>query len=102
MAEKKRARQLHPQGPARGETVAGRRAVRTVETYGGPVCLRGDPAAAVTAFGQMPYFIEFLKTAGLFEDWVEDCPLDYRSPNAAAKRDVLGTLLMSVLAGHRR
>ena len=99
MAEKKRARQLHPQGPARGETVVGRRAVRTVETYGGPVRLCWDPDAAVTAFGQMPYFIEFLKTAGLFEDWVEDCPLDYRSPNAAAKRDVLGTLLLSVLAG---
>ena len=72
-----------------------------METYGGPVRLCWDPDAAVTAFGQMPYFIEFLKTAGLFEDWVEDCPLDYRSPNAAAKRDVLGTLLLSVLAGHR-
>ena len=76
--------------------------MQTVETYGGTVRLRWDPAAAVTAFGQMPYFIEFLKTAGLFEDWVEDCPLDYRSPNAPAKRDVLGTLLLSVLAGHRR
>ena len=98
MAEKKRSLQLHPQGPAPGETVAGHQAVQTVETYGGPVRLRWDPAAAVTAFGQMPYFIEFLKTAGLFEDWVEDCPLDYRSPNAPAKRDVLGTLLLSVLA----
>ena len=102
MAEKKRALQLHPAGPVPGETVAGRPAVQTVETYGGTVRLRWDPAAAVTAFGQMPYFIEFLKTAGLFEDWVEDCPLDYRSPNAPAKRDVLGTLLLSVLAGHRR
>ena len=102
MAEKKRALQLHPAGPVPGETVAGRPAVQTVETYGGTVRLRWDPPAAVTAFGQMPYFIEFLKTAGLFEDWVEDCPLDYRSPNAPAKRDVLGTLLLSVLAGHRR
>ena len=84
MAEKKRALQLHPAGPVPGETVAGRPAVQTVETYGGTVRLRWDPAAAVTAFGQMPYFIEFLKTAGLFEDWVEDCPLDYRSPNAPA------------------
>ena len=102
MAEKKRARQLHPQGPAPGEVVAGRRAVQTVDTYSGPVRLRWDPDAAVTACGQRPYFIEFLQTAGLFEDWVEDGPLDYRSPNAPAKRDVLGTLLLSVLAGHRR
>ena len=47
MAEKKRALQLHPQGAACGETEAGHRAVRTVETYGGPVRLRWDPAAAV-------------------------------------------------------
>ena len=102
MAVKKRARQLHPQGPAPGEVVGGRPSVQTVDTYGGPVRLRWDPDAAVTAFGQMPYFIEFLKTADLFEDWVEDGPLDYRSPNAPTKRDVLGTLLLSVLAGHRR
>ena len=99
---KKQALQLHPQGPAPGEVVGGRPTVQTVDTYGGPVRLRWDPDAAVTAFGQMPYFIEFLKTAGLFEEWVGDCPLRYRSPNAPAKRDVLGTLLLSVLAGHRR
>ncbi len=37
--------------------------------------LRWDADAAVTAYGQMPYFIEFLKTAGLFDDWVAACPL---------------------------
>lgn len=31
-----------------------------------------------------------------------DCPLAYTSPNAPKVRDVLGTLLLSVLAGHRR
>jgi len=38
----------------------------------------------------------------LFDDWVADCPLDYRSHNAPAVRDVLGTLLLSLLARHRR
>ena len=38
----------------------------------------------------------------MFDDWVAAGPLDYRSPNAPAKRDVLGTLLLSLLAGHRR
>jgi hypothetical protein len=33
---------------------------------------------------------------------VEDCPLTYTSPNAPKKRDVLGTILLSVLAGHWR
>ena len=54
-----------------------------MDTYGGKVQLLWDAgAAAVTASGQMPYFIEFLKTAGLFDDWVADCPADDRSPNA--------------------
>ncbi len=38
----------------------------------------------------------------MFNDWVAACPLDYRSPNAPAVRDVLGALLLSLLAGHRR
>ena len=50
----------------------------------------------------MPFFIEYLKTSGVFENWVNDCPLEYTSPNAPQKRDVLGTILLSVLAGHWR
>ena len=36
-----------------------------VDTYGGTVRVRWDEAAAVTPFGQLAFFIEFLKTAGL-------------------------------------
>jgi hypothetical protein len=60
------------------------------------------PEASVSSLGLMPYFIEFLKTSGLFDKWVEDCPLRYTSGNAPEKRDVLGTLVLSVLAGHWR
>jgi hypothetical protein len=52
--------------------------------------------------GQLAFFIDFLKTAEVFSPWVEDCPLDYASNNAPKPVDVLGTLLLSVLAGHRR
>jgi hypothetical protein len=48
------------------------------------------------------HFIEFLKTNGLWERWVEDCPLSYTSPNAPPKQDMLGTVMLSVLAGHKR
>jgi hypothetical protein len=48
------------------------------------------------------FFAEFLETSGLFDAWVEDGPLIYHSPNAPQKRDVLGTLCLSILAGHRR
>jgi len=73
-----------------------------VDTFGGKVHVRWDPDAAVTAFGPVTYFIEFLKTNGLWQQWVEDCPLSYRSPNAPPKADILGTILLGVLAGHKR
>ena len=102
MPKPRQAKQLHPPGESQNAVTQQRKASRALDTYGGKVQLRWDPDAAVTAYGQMPYFIEFLKTAGLFDDWVAACPLDYRSPNAPDERDVLGTLLLSLLAGHRR
>jgi hypothetical protein len=73
-----------------------------VETYAGKLRIRWDDSAAVTAMGQMPVFIDFLKTSGLWDGFVADCPLRYTSPNAPSQVDVLGTLLMSVLAGQSR
>jgi len=75
---------------------------RAVETFGGKVFVRWDADAAVTAFAPVTYFLEFLKANGLWQQWVEDCPLNYRSGNAPPKQDILGTLLLSVLAGHKR
>ena len=72
------------------------------DTYGGRVHVEWDATAPVTPFGQLPFFIEYLKQGGLFDDWVADCPLSLTSPNAPRKRDLLGTVLLSVLAGHRR
>ena len=54
------------------------------------------------AAGQLPFFIEYLKQAGLFGGWVADCPLTLSSPNAPSKRDILGTGCLSVLSGHYR
>jgi len=73
-----------------------------LDTFDGLLHVEWEPQAAVTALGQLPFFVEFLKTAELLEPWVEECPLKYRSPNAPSKRDVLGTILLSVLAGHWR
>jgi hypothetical protein len=39
---------------------------------------------------------------GRFEPWVEDCPLHYHSNNAPKKVNVLGSLFLSILSGHRR
>ena len=72
------------------------------DTFAGRVHLEWEPAAPVTTMGQLAFFIEYLKQGGLFDGWVAGCPLYLTSPNAAAKRDVLGTVLLSVLAGHWR
>jgi hypothetical protein len=74
----------------------------TADTYAGRVHIEWDATAPVTPFGQLPFFIDYLKQAGLFDAWVADCPLSFTSPNAPKKRDLLGTVMLSVLAGHRR
>ena len=71
----------------------------SAETFAGRVHLEWEPAAPVTTMGQLAFFIEYLKQGGLFDGWVAGCPLQLTSPNAPAKRDILGTVLLSVLAG---
>jgi hypothetical protein len=73
-----------------------------LDTFAGNVHVEWDPSASMTPLGQLPFFIEYLKVSGLFDAFVADCPLHYTSPNAPKKRDVLGTVMLSALAGHRR
>ena len=58
--------------------------------------------SCVTPLGQLPFFLNFLKVSGLLDAWIADCPLTYQSNNASDKREVLITLLLSILAGHHR
>lgn len=92
MAKKRALVAVHPKGEE----------WKVVDSYGGVVQVGWDPEAEVTPFGQMVFFVEFLKTAGLFENWVRDCPLEYASNNGSSARDVLGTTMLSILAGHKR
>jgi hypothetical protein len=73
-----------------------------VDTFAGRIHVEWDPDAAVTPMGQLPFFIEFLKVSGFYDAFVAECPLRYTSPNAPKVRDVLGTLLLSILSGHKR
>ena len=56
----------------------------------------------MTPLGQLAFFVDYLKQGGLFDPLVVDCPLYLTSPNAPPKRDFVGTLVLSILAGHRR
>jgi len=73
-----------------------------IDTFGGKVHVEWDPQGSVSPMGQLPFFIEFLKVSGLYDQFIESCPLEYTSPNAPKVRDVMGTLVLSILAGHNR
>lgn len=92
----------HPKGESQGGALLPISGAVAVDTFGGRIHVDWNPDAAVTPLGQLPFFIEFLHVSGLFEDWVSQCPLAWTSPNAPSKRDVLGTVLLSVLSGHQR
>src|SRR5258708_34119541 len=86
----------HPAHPA-GEQPPVEDWSATVDTFAGRVHVEGNSGGLVTPLGQLPFFIAYLKQAGLFTGWVADCPLTFRSPNAPSKSDLLGTVLLSVL-----
>src|SRR5580693_6505399 len=92
----------HPEGEVEIAAKQAAETVTSLDTFAGKIHVKWSPEATVSSLGLMPFFIEFLKTSGLFDKWVEECPLHYTSGNASAKRDVLGTLVLSVLAGHWR
>jgi hypothetical protein len=92
----------HPKGEVGKTESSAESGDCSVDTYAGKLRVRWDGSAAVTAMGQMPVFIDFLKTSGLWDGLLADCPLRYTSPNAPSQVDIVGTLLMSVLAGQSR
>ena len=73
-----------------------------VDSFAGAIRVEWDHDAPMTPHGQLAFFIHYLKTSGLFDALVADCPLRYLSPNAPKKRDVIGTVMLSILAGAQR
>ena len=82
--------------------VQGNEEPMSVVTPGGRIQVNCDRKKQATTMGQLTFFAEFLEVAGLFERWVQQCPLQYSSPNAPKVRDVLGTWLLSILDGQSR
>jgi hypothetical protein len=73
-----------------------------LDVHGKRLYVEWDPHAPVTPLGQLVYFSQFLASAGLFAQWVRDCPVKYTSPNAPTHNDLLGTISLAILAGNRR
>ncbi len=94
MSKEEQGVQAHRQGEVEIAGNQGPETVTSLDTFAGKIRVKWSPEATVSSLGLMPFFIEFLKTSGLFDKWVEDCPLHYTSANAPEKRNVLGTLLL--------
>src|SRR5215471_5401683 len=95
----------HPMGEVKRRELAVRQQVVEVlglQSASGPLKVRWDDKSQASVLGQMAFFIEFLTATGLFDQWVADCPLDYKSPNGSTRRDILGTWMLSILSGHWR
>lgn len=93
----------HPEGEGGNELQrAAREVLRpsvAIDTVGRRFHVEWDPQAPVTPMGQMVFFCQFLAASGLYSQWIANCPLRYRSPNAPAIRDVLGTGVLAILSG---
>ncbi len=63
--------------------------------------VRWAEGAAATPHGQLVFLVAFLTSIGVFERWVSQCPLEYRSGNVPDKRDLLGTPMMDICAALR-
>lgn len=61
-----------------------------------------DVEAKVTPMGSLVFFAQYLQTGGLMDRLCQGTPLAYISNNAPKARDVLGTIVMSVLNGQTR
>ncbi len=73
-----------------------------LQIFKGQMSVKWDPAARVTSWGGVAYFVDFLTTSDLFESLVADAPFHYTSNNAPEPRDVLGTIILSILCGQTR
>ena len=93
---------LHPTGEQLPVDVNAPTGPTTLDTFAGPVRVEWDRSSPLTPLGQFVYFIDFLKVSGRLDALIGDCPLSYTSNNAPKVRDVIGTWILSILAGHKR
>ena len=87
MSEAKDREALHPTGEGNSEGLD-YPAPHRVETLGGPMQVHWEEDPGISPHGMLTYFLEFLQISGIWEEFVEQCPLRYTSPNAPTKYSV--------------
>jgi hypothetical protein len=61
-----------------------------------------EKQALVTRRVQLIFFFQFLKAGGRWEEFLRECPLHYTGNRGSCALNIMGTVLLSVLAGHKR
>ena len=72
MRDEKDLTEIHPMGEREPVGDEAPETTLSLDTFGGKIHVKWVPEGAVSALGQMAFFIEFLKTSGLFDAWVSD------------------------------
>jgi len=74
----------------------------SIDSFDGTISVEFDDDSSVTSHGNLSFFIEYLKISNLFDSLVQDFPLSYISNNSSKPRDIVGTMMLSILCGHKR
>jgi len=75
-----------------------------LDTLGGRLYAEWDDQAVAvgTREGQLIFFFRFLQAGARWEEFLRECPLHYTGNRGSGALNVMGTVLLSVLAGHWR
>lgn len=73
-----------------------------LDTPGGRFYAEWDDQAPVTREGQLIFFFQFLQAGGRWEEFLRDCPLHYTGNRGSGAHNIMGTVMLSALAGHWR
>lgn len=73
-----------------------------LDTPGGRFYAEWDDQAPVTREGQLIFFFQFLQAGGRWEEFLRECPLHYTGNRGSGAPSIMGTVMLSALAGHWR
>ncbi len=74
----------------------------TISTLGGEYALRWDGETQMSVNAHAAFLSHFAKAGGFFGRLVEPCPMRLTSDNAPPVRDLLATVLVSIVNGATR
>ena len=76
--------------------------VRTIATLGGDYALKWDDETRMSVNAHAALLSQFAKAGGFFDRLVETCPMRLKSNNAPEVRDLIATVMVSMVNGATR